>query len=225
MQNKTTSGKSVADNLAKEIGKRLSDARSGLDWSQQTLSVHTKMVDPEQVGISRAVLSLYETGTNKPGAREMRLLCDALKVSPNWLLYGSESPAQAIQPSTDFLRGSEVELSARLAFAMLALDSVDRASISNIIFSILTQKLGDTGLAAIMAVARDYSFTLLEEIAETIGEENKELPLAEQLKIFTKLNSEGVYTNVGTLRPAISLEQIELGTFSPENPPPPRKLK
>lgn len=43
-------------------------------------------------GISRSVLSGYETGRTKPGAKELKLLCDALSVNPNRLLFGNEEP-------------------------------------------------------------------------------------------------------------------------------------
>ncbi len=45
-----------------------------------------------KTGLSRTVLINYEAGRHKPGARELRLLCDALEVSPNQLIYGSEEP-------------------------------------------------------------------------------------------------------------------------------------
>lgn len=41
-------------------------------------------------GISRTVLIGYEAGRTRPGAKEIRSLCDALKVSPNRLIYGSD---------------------------------------------------------------------------------------------------------------------------------------
>lgn len=49
----------------------------------------------EQTGISRAVLFGYEAGRTRPGARELRLLCEALRVTPNRLLFGSEEPFAA----------------------------------------------------------------------------------------------------------------------------------
>ena len=224
MTDKTSSAKrNTTDRLAKEIGKRISDARNGLGWSQSVLHVQTKMADSERVGISRAVLSLYETGTNKPGAREVRILCEALKVSPNWLFYGSESNALATEPSSNFLRGSDVDISARLAFAMLALDPTDRDALSQLVFSILTKKLGDDGLASLMAIAKALAPELLKVIIETVGQDNKNMPILEMLALFTREMSESIYTNVGTLRPAIPEE--ELDSFDPEYPPPPRVLK
>lgn len=43
-------------------------------------------------GISRTVLLGYERGRTKPGAREIRLLSKALKVTPNRLLFGTDEP-------------------------------------------------------------------------------------------------------------------------------------
>lgn len=45
-------------------------------------------------GLSRTALHQYESGARKPGARELILLCQALEVSPNRLLLGSENPFQ-----------------------------------------------------------------------------------------------------------------------------------
>lgn len=44
----------------------------------------------KQTGISKTVLHGYERARTKPGAREIRLLCAALKVSPNRLLFGAD---------------------------------------------------------------------------------------------------------------------------------------
>lgn len=90
--------------LARDIGKRIFDARDGLGLSQESLYKRTKLNDHDGIGISRAVLSLYERGINKPGAREISILCVTLKISPNWLLFGSESPAEALLPSLTFCK-------------------------------------------------------------------------------------------------------------------------
>lgn len=46
----------------------------------------------QATGISAAVLYGYEAGKTKPGAREITLICKALKVTPNVLLFGTERP-------------------------------------------------------------------------------------------------------------------------------------
>ena len=58
----------------------------------------------KETGISKTVLHGYERGRTKPGAREIRLLCSALKVSPNQLLFGSEDFKADASEFTSFFR-------------------------------------------------------------------------------------------------------------------------
>lgn len=69
--------------------------------TQGDLANLTKSLDAEDRGVSRAVLSLYEAGTNRPSPREIRLLCEALRVTPNYLIYGDEAP---FHESNDYAR-------------------------------------------------------------------------------------------------------------------------
>lgn len=62
------------------ISYEIKRAREGAKLSILELSART--------GISKTVLHGYERGRTKPGARELKLLCEALKVSPNRLLFG-----------------------------------------------------------------------------------------------------------------------------------------
>ena len=222
-QDNTSQGKAKQDALAAEIGRRISQARNGLGLSQQGVSTRSAMLDADRIGISRATLSLYETGTNKPGAREILLLCEVLSVSPNWLLFGSESPARALQPSTMFLAGNELDISVRLAFAILALAPADRDSIANIVFSLVSSKVGDDQLSAMMVMANMLKKGLLAEMIEAIGEDAAELPMDKLIEKFVELSTNsGFVTNWGTLRPPISEDQIDSGDYTPA---PPRDLK
>lgn len=63
---------------------RLREARERMELSLADLLKKT--------GLSRSALHGYETGKARPGAREIRLLCDSLMISPNRLLYGTEEP-------------------------------------------------------------------------------------------------------------------------------------
>lgn len=65
-----------------EVGKRIQQKRKEFGWSQNGLAMRTKQADANGEGISRTVISGYETGEYKPGARELRSLCETLKVSP-----------------------------------------------------------------------------------------------------------------------------------------------
>ncbi|MBI5926329.1 MAG: helix-turn-helix transcriptional regulator [Aquabacterium sp.] len=75
-----------------ELGARIQTAREDKRLTQGELADLTKGLDPEEKGVSRAVISLYEAGTNRPSPREIRLLCEALRVTPNFLIYGDEQP-------------------------------------------------------------------------------------------------------------------------------------
>lgn len=69
------------------IGSRIAHCRAQLDnLSVEALARYTKNFDP--AGISRMSIIRYESGENIPGARELRILCDALWIPANWLLIG-----------------------------------------------------------------------------------------------------------------------------------------
>jgi len=76
----------------REFGQRLARLREGRELSQEQLSQMTKAHDTSGQGISRAVISMYERGRNRPSTRELRILCDTLTVTPSELLYGDSAP-------------------------------------------------------------------------------------------------------------------------------------
>lgn len=217
----TSANTSKVDKLAQEIGRRISEARNGLGLSQQAVHTRSKIVDAEGLGVSRAALSLYETGTNKPGAREITLLCEVLTVSPNWLLYGSESPAKTLQPATRFMVGDDLAISARLAFAMLALNPADRDSLAHIVFSMLTGKLGDTQLSMLMTMATMMRDDINAQLLEIVGDDSSNLPLPQLIDKFIAELTEGGESNYGTLRPNLTEDELFEGAAYP----PPRILK
>lgn len=77
------------------IGKRIAYCRGQLDnISVEALSRYVKNFDPS--GISRTTIVRYESGENTPGARELRILCRALWIPADWLLFGkSEAKEQS----------------------------------------------------------------------------------------------------------------------------------
>lgn len=71
----------------RSIGKRIAYCRGQLDnLSVDALARYTKYFDAE--GVSRQSLFRYEDKAI-PGARELRILSDALWVSSTWLLFGT----------------------------------------------------------------------------------------------------------------------------------------
>jgi transcriptional regulator with XRE-family HTH domain len=71
------------------IGQRLRYCRGELDLTVEALSRLTKRYDKhESKGVSPTSIARYESGESLPGARELRLLCEAFDVPPGWLLLG-----------------------------------------------------------------------------------------------------------------------------------------
>lgn len=77
--------------IGERIRKRRAEISDGLGI--EDLSRLCKSYDPEGQGVSRATIFRYEAGQGLPGARELRILCDALDMSANELLMGAESKA------------------------------------------------------------------------------------------------------------------------------------
>lgn len=96
-RNEKPASKLVANpRLVDSIAHELSHARKVLGWTQMELHLQT--------GISRETIKQYETGRNLPGAREIRLLSAALKISPNRLLLGTDdfsTPASPLEGLRD----------------------------------------------------------------------------------------------------------------------------
>ena len=76
------------------IGERIKSARQrpGYDLSVEALSRLCRECDAQSQGITASTLLRYEQGKVLPGAREIRILCNALDVSADWLLTGDENP-------------------------------------------------------------------------------------------------------------------------------------
>jgi transcriptional regulator with XRE-family HTH domain len=70
------------------LGKRVARARAHFVLNVEALSRLTKLYDDQGRGVSPASLARYESGDASPGAREIRLLCDALGVQAQWLIFG-----------------------------------------------------------------------------------------------------------------------------------------
>ena len=81
----------VANPPESRIGDRIAYCRGQLNnLPIEALARYTKNFDTD--GISRHSLIRYEAGGTSPGARELRILCDALWIPANWLLFGVLDP-------------------------------------------------------------------------------------------------------------------------------------
>lgn len=66
------------------IGTEIIKARELLGLTQAELASRSQ--------VSLSAIKGYETGRNFPGAREIRQLCQTLRISPNSLIFGLENP-------------------------------------------------------------------------------------------------------------------------------------
>ena len=72
------------------FGARVQLARTHYRLNVEALSRLTKSYDePDRRGVSGAAISRYEANDALPGAREFRLIAQALGVSADWLLFGT----------------------------------------------------------------------------------------------------------------------------------------
>ena len=97
------------------------------------------MIDQEKRGISRTAIIGYEQGTSRPGLREIKLLCDVLRISPNWLIYGTDAAAVVAQPSMELLTlppGHQIESLIRSAIVLMALKGHERDALQSLILSL-----------------------------------------------------------------------------------------
>ena len=83
-----------------EIGQRIRALRTGLGISVETLSKLTEKYDYDTPngtvkGVSIPTLYRYERNDRQPGAREIRLLCHALRTTPNWIVLGNDTDSKA----------------------------------------------------------------------------------------------------------------------------------
>jgi transcriptional regulator with XRE-family HTH domain len=112
-----------------ELAGTLIKARSALGITQNELHKRT--------GISREAIKGYESGRNKPGAREIKLLCESLNVTPNVLLFGSETPFEPTNTLYDLMQTSGQLDLVKFVTLLNLLTGKEKSSISFLMESIL----------------------------------------------------------------------------------------
>jgi transcriptional regulator with XRE-family HTH domain len=173
------------------IGDRIRAARESRGLSQTALSARTKVVDSTGKGVARTVLVGYEAGTFRPGAREMRLLCQALSVSPNWLLLGADGTTT--QASMEAVRRRDWATAVRLAMAIAVLKEHERASLQSLVLSLAGRQLGDLKLSSLLTVGSMIAQSSLPDLVEWFGDDVE----GATLETLMHRVSEGMVTNLG----------------------------
>ncbi len=133
-------------NKANQIGERIKQARTSLELTQVALA--------KKASLSRSVLVHYEQGNAVPGGVELIKLAQALNLSPNYLLSGSDNFFES--PSIEHALASDNRqmVISTTAICLMALDREVRESISAMVMALVKAKLNK----------RAY-----QELIETIG--------------------------------------------------------
>ncbi|WP_201496314.1 helix-turn-helix domain-containing protein [Rubrivivax sp. A210] len=138
------------------FGRRIRETREARNLSQQAVSTRSKWVDTDGKGISRTALIGYEGGSSRPGARELRLLCETLNATPNYLLFGTETPFQTKHVALEGFRSGarqDIRQAVELACVLTALKDHERDALTSLALSLAGRQLGDLRLSGLRMVA------------------------------------------------------------------------
>ena len=151
------------------LGERIKGIREKLGLTHDGLSELTKVVDKAGRGISRTTIRGYELRTYKPGAREIRILSLALKVSPSFLIFGEDLNA----PSADqtAASGQQRKRWARAAFPALCysqLGEAEKLQVTGIVEALYRLQIGEVKFRSMKAFVEDFSDTVQDAITDRI---------------------------------------------------------
>lgn len=125
-----------------KIAERLRKARDELGLTQTELA--------KKAGISRSAIVHYETAGTVPGGIELIKLSNALKVTPNYLLSGSETFLESDKPEHILATDNQELMIARISLCFLALDKPVREKMSELLISLVQQKLSNDEFEVLM---------------------------------------------------------------------------
>lgn len=157
------------------IGARLRAAREAKGYSQTHLADYTKEVDAARKGIHRTVLVGYESGKTQPGSREIRILCESLSISPNWLIYGSNFAGGTEQTAMEGVRKNGLFAAIRLALAISVLKPHERDALQSLALSMAGRELGDRKLSILFALGAGFALPGFEHMVESLKLDPAEL--------------------------------------------------
>ncbi len=164
------SGSLSTDDPESDLGIRLDFQRRAKGLTQSQLAALTKQADKAGKGLSRSVISLYELGINRPSTKEIRLLCEALKVSPSYLIYGNDDPFGNKASSFHFggIAASEPEFLSRAVYCLYRLDAEHSIALVQIMMGILRSEL--KGFDGLLEFHADHLFLDTAEALRSILE-------------------------------------------------------
>jgi transcriptional regulator with XRE-family HTH domain len=118
--------------------------------------------------LSRTVLIGYEAGRTMPGGPELELLCNALRVTPNKLLYGTEEPFRANEALARLGLDSEAVGFGHLMVVFQMLSAEERHALLSLMHSIIEARHGREKFTEMVAVMKELD-QFIPVIFERIG--------------------------------------------------------
>jgi transcriptional regulator with XRE-family HTH domain len=141
-----------------KIAERLRKARDELGLTQTELA--------KTAGISRSAVVHYETAGTVPGGLELIKLSKTLNVTPNYLLSGSEAFLDSGKPEHVLATDDQQLLVARMSICFLALDKPVREKMSELVISMVQQKLSTDEFELLMTVMDELGSAMKGNAAE-----------------------------------------------------------
>lgn len=153
-----------------KIAERLRKARDELGLTQTDLA--------KTAGISRSAVVHYETAGTVPGGLELIKLSNVLNITPNYLLSGSETFLVSNKPEHVLATDNQELLIARMSVCLLVLDKPVREKMSELLISMVQQKLSAEEFEVLMTAMDELGNALkgnaaeMEKMVDSILSEN-----------------------------------------------------
>tara|TARA_R110000772_G_scaffold154123_5_gene265113 strand:+ start:4506 stop:5036 length:531 start_codon:yes stop_codon:yes gene_type:complete len=166
----------------KDIAERIQKARKELGLTQADLA--------KKADIGRSSLVHYENAGAVPGGLELIKLSKALKVTPNYLLSGSETFLDSDKPEHMLATDDQNLMAARMSIFLLALDKPVREKMSELLISMVEQKLSKEEFDALMTYMDEFSAvipSMYEDMEKLTNERISEADFPKTAKKAKKL--------------------------------------
>jgi len=157
--------------------ERLAALRDEKGLKHDSLSELTKHVDPQKKGIARTTLRGYELGVTKPGIRELRVLSQALGVSINKLVFGTENFSSTIVQGQlpagqkTVLGKKQEDIVEFICFivALYRMGNQDRDAVYHVASSLAAARLGEVEYRKLMDATRDIVETFIDAHSDALS--------------------------------------------------------
>lgn len=138
----------------------------------------------------------YENGKAVPGGMELIKLANTLDVTPNYILSGSEQFHVSTKPEHAFATGDMAQLAPRITLCMYTLDREVREKFSELLMSLVQQKLSKKKYEMFVAAINAFDSTMsgigpdLENFYKNLDKDGRFEPLEQELKSITQEKKE-----------------------------------